>query len=71
MISDVQESETSKFKCRMESQKARRVTVKKIKIRRSSMVLGMDYALSDLWYLSRYVGDQHFIVLLTMAMAQV
>ena len=48
VISDVQESETSKFKRRMESQKARGVTVKKIKVRRSNVGIGMDDSLSDL-----------------------
>lgn len=48
VISDVQESETSKFKRRMESQKARGVTVKKIKVRRSNVGIGMDNSLSDL-----------------------
>ena len=47
VLTEVEESETGKFKRRMEAQLKRGVTAKKMVIRKSSVTLGMDSSLSD------------------------
>ena len=47
VLTDVEESETGRFKRRMDAQLKRGVTAKKMVIRKGSVTLGMDSSLSD------------------------